>query len=67
MIFVYDYCLSDVALRTMCPEKGSVIVNLHNWNGHSCISNEAYKTAEQMAVTLLTMDAFYGYIDEIAE
>lgn len=67
MIFVYEYCLSDVALRIMCPEKGCVIVNLHNWNGPSCISNEAYKTAEQMAVTLLTMDAFYEYINEIAE
>ena len=67
MIFVYDYCLSDVALRTMCPERESVIVNLHNWNDQSCISNAAYKTAEQMGVTLLTMDAFYEYIENIAQ
>ena len=67
IIFVYEYCLSDIALRTMCPEKGSVIVNLHNWNGEGCISNAAYKTSEQMGITLLTMDAFYGYIEELAQ
>ena len=51
----------------MCPERESVIVNLHNWNDQSCISNAAYKTAEQMGVTLLTMDAFYEYIENIAQ
>ena len=67
IIFVYEYCLSDAVLQTMCPERGSVIVNLHNWNGHSCISNVAYETAKRMEITLLTMDKFYEYIETIAE
>lgn len=65
MVFIYEYCLSNAELHRICPEKGCVIVNLHNWNGDSCISDEAYKTAEKMNVTLLTMGKFYGYIDEI--
>ena len=65
MIFIYEYCLSNAELRWMCPEKGCVIVNLHNWNGDSCISNEAYETAEKMNLTLLTMEKFYEYIDGI--
>jgi hypothetical protein len=63
IIFVYEYCLSNMMLRMMCPEKDSIIVNLHNWNGKSCISNEAYETAERMGVTLLTMDDFYEFVE----
>lgn len=65
MIFVYEYCLSKAELHRICPEKGCVIVNLHNWNGESCISHEAYDLAEKMGITLLTMEKFYEYIDEI--
>ncbi len=65
MVFVYEYCLSDVALRTMSTE-GNVIINLHNWNGSGCISNAAYETGAHMGITLLTMDEFYGYINKIA-
>lgn len=44
------------------PEKDTVIVNLHNWNGEKCISHEAYIFAETIDVTLLTMDAYYDFI-----
>jgi hypothetical protein len=65
MIFVYEYCLSQANLMDMSPEENSVIVNLHNWNDESCISRQAYDLAEQMNVRLLTMGAFYEYINEI--
>lgn len=65
MIFVYEYCLSQVELRRLAPEEKSIIVNLHNWNGESCISSEAYDLAEAMNVLLLTMSAFYKYINAI--
>lgn len=65
MIFVYEYCLSKVSLRELAPNEGSVVVNLHNWNGESCISDEAYQLAKEENVTLLTMNGFYGYINRI--
>lgn len=65
MIFVYEYCLSRAFLSQLSPEENSVIVNLHNWNGKSCISHEAYDLSETMNVRLLTMDEFYRYINEI--
>lgn len=65
MIFVYEYCLSQANLMDMSPEENSIIVNLHNWNGESCISALAYELAEQMNVRLLTMKAFYEYINKI--
>lgn len=65
LIFVYEYCLSQSYLRELLPEENSIIVNLHNWNGESCISKQAYELAECMSVRLLTMDAFYEYINEI--
>lgn len=65
MIFVYEYCLSQAFLSQLSPEKNSVIVNLHNWNGKSCISDQAYSLAESMNVRLLTMSEFYRYINEI--
>jgi len=65
MIFIYEYCLSKVALANLSPQENSVIVNLHNWNGEECISNEAYSHSEKIHVKLLTMDDFYEYINEI--
>ena len=65
MIFVYEYCLGQVKLMEMLPEEDTVIVNLHNWNGESCISRQVYERAEKMNVKLLTMDAFYEYVQEI--
>lgn len=65
MLFVYEYCLSQAFLAQLTPEENSVIVNLHRWNGESCISQQAYSLAEKMKVTLLTMDSFYEYIREI--
>ena len=65
IIFVYEYCLSKVQLLQIAPEEKSVIVNLHNWNGSSCISREAYEVASEMGITLLTMDDFYGYVNRI--
>lgn len=62
IIYVYKYCLSRNDLEKMLPEGGTVIVNLHNWNGESCISREAYDFAEKIDVTLLTMEAYYDFI-----
>jgi len=49
----------------MSPKPNYVIVNLHNWNGSCCISREALNLADNFEVKLLTMDEFYGYINEI--
>lgn len=65
LVFVYEYCLSEVELLNLMPEENDIIVNLHNWNGESCISEQAYELAEKMKVTLLTMNDFYKYIYEI--
>ena len=65
LIFVYEYCLSQSELIHLAPDKNSIVVNLHNWNGESCISSQAYTEAKHMNVRLLTMEAFYGYINEI--
>lgn len=62
IVFVYKYCLSKNDLERMLPEEDDVIVNLHNWNGESCISREAYDFAVKLDVTLLTMDAYYDFI-----
>lgn len=65
MIFIYKYCLSEVELLQLLPEENSVVVNLHNWNGACCISEKAYILAKKMNVTLLGMDNFYEYINEL--
>lgn len=63
--FIYKYCLSNAELISLAPKKGLILVNLHNWNGSSCISKEAYEQAKIMDVTLLTMDDFYRYVHKI--
>lgn len=65
MIFVYEYCLSKVFLKSLCPSNNSIIVNLHNWNGASCISKEAYEFANLINIKLLDMDMFYEYVNEL--
>ncbi|PNQ79318.1 HNH endonuclease signature motif containing protein [Paenibacillus sp. F4] len=65
MIFIYNYCLSKVDLMKLTPSENSILVNLHNWNGKGCISSEAYALADEMAVTLLTMDKFYVYVNRL--
>lgn len=67
MVFVYEYCLSQAFLYQLSPVENSVVVNLHNWNGEFCISGEAYDLAESMNVRLLSMEAFYKYINAIKE
>lgn len=62
IIYVYKYCFSRNDLERMLPEENAVIVNLHNWNGESCISHEAYDFAKKIDVTLLTMDEYYDFI-----
>lgn len=52
IVFGYEYCLSKIFLIKMSPEPRSTIVNLHNWNGQSCISKEAYDLAVTFGVTL---------------
>lgn len=65
MIFVYEYCLSKAFLSQLSPERNCIVVNLHNWNGKSCISKEAYELSRKIGIVLLTMDDFYEYINEI--
>lgn len=65
IIFIYEYCLSEAQLSQMTPDKGCAIINLHHWNGESCISKQAYELADTMEVTLLTKGAFYGFINHI--
>ena len=65
IVFVYEYCLSRTFLSNMSPKPNYVIVNLYNWNGSCCISREALNLADNFEVKLLTMDEFYGYINEI--
>lgn len=66
--FVYKYCLSKAELEQLLPEEGSIVVNLHHWNGDCCISQEAYETAARMNVTLMTRDAFfYEYLTSIKQ
>ena len=64
LIFVYEYCLSQSDIIRLSPEENTLIINLHNWNGNSCISKQAYEMAAAMKVELLTMKAFYGYINK---
>lgn len=65
MVFVYKYCLSEADLLRLSPEENTIIVNLHNWNGKTCISKQAYELSRKMNVRLLTMDDFYVYINGI--
>lgn len=65
MIFVYEYCLNKVFLAKLSPSPNSVIVNLHNWNGASCISGEAYDFARLINVELLDMEMFYKYVNKL--
>lgn len=65
LVFVYEYCLSQSEQMRLAPEKDCIVVNLHNWNGEGCISSQAYILAKHMNVRLFTMEAFYGYINEI--
>lgn len=64
IIFVYQYCLSKKFLEEIMPDEGSVIVNLHHWNGNSCISSEAKNFAKTLNVTLLTKDDFYEFANQ---
>lgn len=65
--FIYEYCLSKEKLISLSPQRGLIIVNLHNWNGESCISKEAYEQAEIMDVNLLTMKAFYRFVHKVQD
>ncbi|WP_338941090.1 hypothetical protein [Fusobacterium polymorphum] len=67
IIFVYEYCLSMVFLASMSPKPNCIIVNLHNWNGESCISKEALSLAETFEVKLLAIKEFYRYVNKIKE
>ena len=65
IVFVYEYCLSKAFLSRMSPNPNYVIVNLHNWNGISCISKEALDLAKVFKVKLLTIEEFYKYVNKI--
>lgn len=63
--FIYEYCLSKLELQSLSPTKNTLVVNLHNWNGSSCISEEAYDLAKKMKVNLLTIDDYVKYINSL--
>jgi hypothetical protein len=65
LIFVYDYCLSKEALMELDPATDSMVVNLHNWNGDGCISNDAYSLAVEMGVRLFTTDKFLMFLRSV--
>ena len=67
MIFVYKYCLSEADLKQMMPDENTAIVNLHNWNGDSCISQKAREFADRINVTILTTEDFYVYINGLRQ
>ena len=51
----------------MLPDENTVIVNLHNWNGDSCISQKAREFAGKINVKLLTIEDFYVYINGLRQ
>ena len=57
--FFYIYCLSvsDLYEITFTPE--TVLINLHNWNGLNCISEEARRYASDIGVKLFTQKEFF--------
>ena len=64
------YCMNPNCRCNLFAGTGDIIEKAHidpycNWNGESCISRQAYERAEKMNVKLLTMDAFYEYVQEI--
>lgn len=65
LIFVYEYCLTKEALYDISPNEGTVIINLHNWNGENSISREAHDFAKSINTTLLTMEDYYKFVHKI--
>lgn len=49
----------------MNPESGCIVVNLYNWNGEACISQEALNFAASLDTRLFTIEDFFKYINEI--
>lgn len=62
ILFVYEYCLTAAYIKSLAPKSGTIIVNLHNWNGELSISEDAYDIAKSMDVSLYTVGHFYGFI-----
>lgn len=62
VLFVYEYCLGYAELIKLAPAERTVVVNLHQWNGVQCISDEAKELANRMNVMLLDMNGFYPFI-----
>lgn len=63
--FVYIYCLSRFELERIAPKRGTIIVNLHNWNGIKSISQDARNLATNLGIYLFSQDEFYEYIGTI--
>lgn len=67
IIFIYRYCLSEVELFQLSPEENSIVVNLHHWNGDSCISRSAHDLSQTLNIKLLTQKGFFRYLNEIKQ
>lgn len=65
IIFVYEYCLTTEYLMREAYSEGSIIINLHNWNGEKSISKDAKDLAIKMNIKLLTMEEYYPYVRSI--
>lgn len=55
----YEYCLSENFVRELCPERGLIIVNLHNFNGDGCIGEGVRELGESMGIKVFTSNDFY--------
>ena len=58
----YEYCLSISDLYEINVERELIVVNLYNWNGESCISQDAYEYARQAGFKLFTQNEFFIFV-----
>ena len=57
----YIYCLSVSDLHEISFDPGSILINLHNWNGMNCISGEARGYAGEIGVKLFSQNDFFVF------
>ena len=58
---MYEYCLSRLEIQSLSPISGLVIINLHNFNGEGCISQEAREIGKALNVQVFTTNEFYRF------
>ena len=58
----YKYCLSISDLYEINVESELIVVNLHNWNDESCISQDAHEHARQVGFKLFSQNKFFQFV-----